>query len=538
MPAVRHQLDYVKAPEERPWNADAAEQRLRRWASSDGSGEKDKIDWSKYREGFAWYDDNEPENFGSYKLPHHDIVDGRFAVVWRGVSAAAAALMGARGGVHLPPRDVDDVRAHIARHYREFGRTPPWEQESFNQLKTLLEHRIAKHGYDSPEAKEAAYMLAQVIRKNPRPPLKNPIKSYSFKWVSPIPEEALSLRLAKLVAIYQGPSAHSGDASNPINIHDKDEVVRAARTLFNKPLDIDHLLYPLPLAIWYPEIARAYREKWGIDITRPVGWVLDAEEEDGKVEAIAMIDQQEVYDILDMMQGVSVVEIIRLENCYVQDSKHVCEIKGAKFIAAALCLEGAPAYPETYVKPITKNDSEIQIISEKPALVAVRRRNGIQYVSDSGLVSPELVNSYLSLRNRLDKADRALTVLQNKLMEDIKVEEIKTLDIEFGKAPPSVVLEPNPVEKKKPRCSHLELVRALSLAETDVPAYYVKQTLDRVLESVKDCEHRRVIADMNIPLGARGVVARDAYNNLVRRIKLALLETSSRLTEAGRKSLP
>ncbi|MEM2177037.1 MAG: hypothetical protein QXN34_06895 [Archaeoglobaceae archaeon] len=114
-----------KAPEEREWDADAAEQRIRKWASSDGSGDKDKIDWGKYRQAFAWYNDEDPENFGSYKLPHHDIIDGRLCVVWRGVAAAMAALMGARGGVDIPQSDRKSVYTHLARHYAQFDREPP-----------------------------------------------------------------------------------------------------------------------------------------------------------------------------------------------------------------------------------------------------------------------------------------------------------------------------------------------------------------------------------------------------------------------------
>ena len=119
-----------KAPEDYEWDADAAEQRIRRWASTDGSGDKDKIDWSKYREAFAWYDDKDPENFGSYKLPHHDIVDGRFCVVWRGVAAAMAAMRGARGGVDIPADDRDAVLRHLAAHYRQFDKEVP---ESFEE---------------------------------------------------------------------------------------------------------------------------------------------------------------------------------------------------------------------------------------------------------------------------------------------------------------------------------------------------------------------------------------------------------------------
>lgn len=58
----------------------------------------------------------------SYKLPHH-LPDG--TLVWKGVAAAMAALMGGRGGVDIPESDRREVFAHLSRHYREFGKEPP-----------------------------------------------------------------------------------------------------------------------------------------------------------------------------------------------------------------------------------------------------------------------------------------------------------------------------------------------------------------------------------------------------------------------------
>ncbi|MEM4728027.1 MAG: hypothetical protein QXD04_07225, partial [Candidatus Bathyarchaeia archaeon] len=145
--AVVQSHETPKAPETHEWDADAADQRIRRWASSDGSGDKDKIDWTRYRQAFAWYNDEDPENFGSYKLPHHDIVDGELRVVWRGVASAMAALMGARGGVELPTGDRRGVFQHLARHYAQFDREPP-EFESYleydnQQLRKTIEEQKA-----------------------------------------------------------------------------------------------------------------------------------------------------------------------------------------------------------------------------------------------------------------------------------------------------------------------------------------------------------------------------------------------------------
>ncbi|RLE38232.1 hypothetical protein DRJ17_04505 [Candidatus Woesearchaeota archaeon] len=136
-----------KAPEEREWDKTAAITRIRKWASSDGSGDKDKIDWRKYRMAFAWYDENDPENFGSYKLPHHDVIDGKLVVVWRGVAAAMAALMGARGGVNIPAKDRRAVYEHLRAHYEQFDKEPP----EFKEMLEVSDEVHAPHQLEEPQ---------------------------------------------------------------------------------------------------------------------------------------------------------------------------------------------------------------------------------------------------------------------------------------------------------------------------------------------------------------------------------------------------
>lgn len=76
----------------------------------------------------AWVDpDGDPDAKSSYKLPHH-LPDGN--VVWKGVAASGAALMGARGGVDIPADDVLGVKKHLELHYAQFDKTPPWKEEA------------------------------------------------------------------------------------------------------------------------------------------------------------------------------------------------------------------------------------------------------------------------------------------------------------------------------------------------------------------------------------------------------------------------
>jgi ATP-dependent protease ClpP protease subunit len=99
------------------WDGAAAVRRVRRFM---GAEEKPN---ARYKEAFFWYNNQESENFGAYKLPFADVVDGRLVANVRAVNAANAAMAGARGGVDIPASDRQRVQSHIDR-YRD-----KWQKE-------------------------------------------------------------------------------------------------------------------------------------------------------------------------------------------------------------------------------------------------------------------------------------------------------------------------------------------------------------------------------------------------------------------------
>ncbi|MEM2122918.1 MAG: hypothetical protein QXE79_04695 [Candidatus Bathyarchaeia archaeon] len=155
----------AKADKERNWDSGEAATRLRRWA---GGPEKDRVDWAKYMKGFAWVDPESSDDYAGYKLPHHDIIDGELVVVWRGVAAAMAALLGARGGVDIPAGDRRAVYDHLARHYRQFEEEPPEYHAEVDKMEKEKEEGKAAAGeaprseYPQPQLQELPALRVEV----------------------------------------------------------------------------------------------------------------------------------------------------------------------------------------------------------------------------------------------------------------------------------------------------------------------------------------------------------------------------------------
>jgi hypothetical protein len=122
--AVTTFQDFPLADRDREWDGDAADKRVRKWA--DATDEPNE----KYRDAHVWYDADKKENFTAYKLLIADVIDGRIRAVPRGVMAAANVMAGGRGGVDIPAADADRVKSHLAKYYKKFGETAPWNDRS------------------------------------------------------------------------------------------------------------------------------------------------------------------------------------------------------------------------------------------------------------------------------------------------------------------------------------------------------------------------------------------------------------------------
>lgn len=148
--AIKSATDFADLPlydRDTSWDSTEALGRVREWASSDGSGEADSIDWDAYKKAFFWYDDEDDSSFAGFKLPFADITDGELYAVPRAIFAVAAVLQGARGGVAIGPEDEDHVKDTVDRYYEKMrdefdddSIVPPWTKNNNNNEGITFAH--------------------------------------------------------------------------------------------------------------------------------------------------------------------------------------------------------------------------------------------------------------------------------------------------------------------------------------------------------------------------------------------------------------
>lgn len=110
----------------------------------------------------TWFDSANADNKGAYKLPHHH-AEG-FKAVWRGVAAAMAALLGARGGVEIPEGDRKGVYNHLKKHYDQFGKEAPDFKMVEDQVLAHLEDEVQALVLDR-EDKHEVRLIKKVLKK-------------------------------------------------------------------------------------------------------------------------------------------------------------------------------------------------------------------------------------------------------------------------------------------------------------------------------------------------------------------------------------
>jgi HK97 family phage prohead protease len=126
----------------------------------DAGAEVRNAEVADLKEMCAWFDSDNPDVKGSYKLPHH--TTSGYKTVWRGVAAAMGALLGARGGVDIPDADKKGVYNHLAGHYKDFEKEPP-------EFKEMTEEEIGQmlESYGMKPAPEVTENYIRIRVENP-----------------------------------------------------------------------------------------------------------------------------------------------------------------------------------------------------------------------------------------------------------------------------------------------------------------------------------------------------------------------------------
>jgi len=157
---VQRFLNLPLADRGREWDSAAAKSRVRDWAGAEETPN------TRYARCWVFWE-APGDQFGQYKLPIGDIVDGELTAVPRGIFAAAAAVQGARGGVDIPEDEIPAVQRHLSSYYRKMRAefddpsiVPPWEMSEFS-VQTL-----AHYSRD-----DAAWLVGQALYQDADPVL-------------------------------------------------------------------------------------------------------------------------------------------------------------------------------------------------------------------------------------------------------------------------------------------------------------------------------------------------------------------------------
>lgn len=153
--AVPYQ-DLPLAEREDEWDSSAAVERVRKFTDSNETPS------AAYKRAFLYYDKNEEDLFGAYKLPIADVIDGELMAVPRAIFAAAAALRGARGGVDIPREDRQKIVDNIEKYYKKMrdeflddNIVSPFARRNISKAESLkeIESYLKDLGLSNKEAK-------------------------------------------------------------------------------------------------------------------------------------------------------------------------------------------------------------------------------------------------------------------------------------------------------------------------------------------------------------------------------------------------
>jgi len=99
--------NFALSERDKEWDASEAAKRIRQFTDSVDSPSE------SYKKAFFYYDAENPDKFGAYKLPYADIVNGKMVAVFR----ALAAVSGRLNQTQIPQSDKDKIISQVNKYY-------------------------------------------------------------------------------------------------------------------------------------------------------------------------------------------------------------------------------------------------------------------------------------------------------------------------------------------------------------------------------------------------------------------------------------
>lgn len=109
---------------EKEWDAFVEPSKIAAWASSDGTGAKETMDWGKFADAFAWVDVEKSDRITSYKFLHHTIEDGELVISRSGVYHAMSLFLKSKPK-NMSDEDQKGVYEHLSSHYELWKEVAP-----------------------------------------------------------------------------------------------------------------------------------------------------------------------------------------------------------------------------------------------------------------------------------------------------------------------------------------------------------------------------------------------------------------------------
>lgn len=143
----------------RVWSASEAIARVR---TKTGSTEKPS---ASYRRAFLWFDAENAEDFGSYKLPFADVIEGTLTAIPRAINNAKARL----DQTDIPASDKPKVLTNIEKYQDKFEKSsdddekPKFDIDAVREIKTRREFETCLRE-SGAFTKNAAVLMAKFFQ--------------------------------------------------------------------------------------------------------------------------------------------------------------------------------------------------------------------------------------------------------------------------------------------------------------------------------------------------------------------------------------